>query len=186
MGPAVELSGWGVGWRGVVGHPCGCSGARVPWLGSFLCGAWVPGGPGGPPWGVSVRVAWVRRRLCFEVLAFVLLLVACACRHWDVECGLVGLRVVFSVDWWSLAAAMETRRAYDGQPYTLAEYISWYGEAAMENWNASPEVRQHCDGVWYTQEEYDAVLQAEFDEMVLDGLLAEVEVKPAGSVAAAA
>ena len=56
---------------------------------------------------------------------------------------------------------MERRRAYDGFAYTFAEFSLWYAESALYIWNAAPEVRQHVDGLWYTNEEYDAVLRLE-------------------------
>ena len=81
---------------------------------------------------------------------------------------------------------MEQRRAYDGHPYSFEEYVSWYGEKAVEAWHSAPEVRQHSDGHWYTQEELEDVLQRELEreqeldlelqEMVLDGILAEVKL----------
>ena len=75
---------------------------------------------------------------------------------------------------------VEWRRAYDGCPYTFDQFFQWYAEAALKVWNDSPEVRQHVDGIWYTNEEHDEMLRfdAELDEYVLDGLLADATPIP--------
>ena len=83
---------------------------------------------------------------------------------------------------------VEWRRAYDGCPYTFAQFCQWYAEAAQEMWNDAPEVRQAGDGLWYTNEEYDAMLrlndditaalEVDLDDYILDGLLAEAIPEP--------
>ena len=83
---------------------------------------------------------------------------------------------------------VEWRRAYDGCPYTFDQFFQWYAEAALKVWNDSPEVRQYVDGIWYTNEEHNAMLrlnaeftaavEVELDEYILDGLLADAILVP--------
>ena len=78
---------------------------------------------------------------------------------------------------------VEWRRAYDGWPYTFDHFSAWYGEAALKVWEDAPEVRQHVDGIWYTNEEHIAMLrlntviaaavEVELDEYILDGVHAD-------------
>ena len=78
---------------------------------------------------------------------------------------------------------VEWRRAYDGCPYTFDQFFQWYAESALKVWNDAPAVRQYVAGIWYTNEEHNAMLrlnaeftaavEAELDEYILDGLLAD-------------